>query len=251
MIPLELDEIEALCPGRLERAPGRPSRRACRSTPAASARAISSSPSVTARHSSATRWHGRRGGARARRRLHALAALGRAVRDRSEATVVAITGSTGKTSTKDILAAIAAPAKDGRGGGELQQRARRPADALPAGARHRGLHPRARHARPRTDRGARRNRPPFHRRDHEHRTGPSGARRLARSGCRGEGRARGGAAAGRRCDRARRLSSGETTSRSCGAGSPTRRPRTARRDCASPAAMSRSPFAGATTRRMP
>ncbi len=37
----------------------------------------------------------------------ALAALGRAVRDRSEATVVAITGSTGKTSTKDILAAIA------------------------------------------------------------------------------------------------------------------------------------------------
>jgi UDP-N-acetylmuramoyl-tripeptide--D-alanyl-D-alanine ligase len=39
----------------------------------------------------------------------ALAALGRAVRDRSAATVVAITGSTGKTSTKDILAAICAP----------------------------------------------------------------------------------------------------------------------------------------------
>ena len=37
------------------------------------------------------------------------AALGRAVRDRSEATVVAITGSTGKTSTKDILAAICGP----------------------------------------------------------------------------------------------------------------------------------------------
>ena len=36
----------------------------------------------------------------------ALAALGRAVRDRSAATVIGITGSTGKTSTKDILAAI-------------------------------------------------------------------------------------------------------------------------------------------------
>ncbi len=39
----------------------------------------------------------------------ALAALGRAVRDRSEARVVGITGSAGKTSTKDILAAICAP----------------------------------------------------------------------------------------------------------------------------------------------
>jgi UDP-N-acetylmuramoyl-tripeptide--D-alanyl-D-alanine ligase len=41
--------------------------------------------------------------------LVALAALGRAVRDRSAARVVAITGSTGKTSTKDILAALCAP----------------------------------------------------------------------------------------------------------------------------------------------
>src|SRR5919202_3771000 len=39
----------------------------------------------------------------------ALAALGRAVRERSSARVVAITGSTGKTSTKDILASICAP----------------------------------------------------------------------------------------------------------------------------------------------
>ena len=38
--------------------------------------------------------------------LAALAALGRAVRDRSTARVVAITGSVGKTSTKDILAAL-------------------------------------------------------------------------------------------------------------------------------------------------
>jgi UDP-N-acetylmuramoyl-tripeptide--D-alanyl-D-alanine ligase len=40
----------------------------------------------------------------------AFAALGSAVRDRSSARVVGITGSTGKTSTKDILAALCAPA---------------------------------------------------------------------------------------------------------------------------------------------
>ena len=39
----------------------------------------------------------------------AMAALGRAVRDRTEAEVVGITGSTGKTSTKDILAALCRP----------------------------------------------------------------------------------------------------------------------------------------------
>lgn len=39
----------------------------------------------------------------------ALAALGGTVRARSAATVVAVTGSTGKTSTKDILAALCAP----------------------------------------------------------------------------------------------------------------------------------------------
>jgi UDP-N-acetylmuramoyl-tripeptide--D-alanyl-D-alanine ligase len=41
--------------------------------------------------------------------LAALAALGKAVRDRSDARVVAITGSIGKTTTKDLLAAVCAP----------------------------------------------------------------------------------------------------------------------------------------------
>jgi UDP-N-acetylmuramoyl-tripeptide--D-alanyl-D-alanine ligase len=41
--------------------------------------------------------------------FRAMAALGRAVRERSGARVVAITGSTGKTSTKDILAALLRP----------------------------------------------------------------------------------------------------------------------------------------------
>jgi UDP-N-acetylmuramoyl-tripeptide--D-alanyl-D-alanine ligase len=42
--------------------------------------------------------------------FEALAALGSLVRERSTARVVGITGSTGKTSTKDILAALCAPA---------------------------------------------------------------------------------------------------------------------------------------------
>lgn len=42
----------------------------------------------------------------------AMAALGHAVRDRSDAAVVGITGSTGKTSTKDILAALCAPHRE-------------------------------------------------------------------------------------------------------------------------------------------
>jgi UDP-N-acetylmuramoyl-tripeptide--D-alanyl-D-alanine ligase len=41
--------------------------------------------------------------------FQAMAALGRAVRERASALVVAITGATGKTSTKDILAALCRP----------------------------------------------------------------------------------------------------------------------------------------------
>jgi UDP-N-acetylmuramoyl-tripeptide--D-alanyl-D-alanine ligase len=110
MIPLELDEIEAICPGRLERA--------------AEAR-VATGVEIDSRRVSAGDLFvavGRgveymdealtRGAAAALRpdeAFQSLAALGRTVRDRSEAAVVAITGSTGKTSTKDILAAICCP----------------------------------------------------------------------------------------------------------------------------------------------
>jgi len=54
----------------------------------------------------------------------AMAALGRAVRDRSEARVVAITGSSGENSTKDILAAPLPPGRPNRRrrGGAQQRR---------------------------------------------------------------------------------------------------------------------------------
>jgi UDP-N-acetylmuramoyl-tripeptide--D-alanyl-D-alanine ligase len=107
MIPLDLDEVESLCPGRLERAEGAThvtgviidSRRVGPGDLFVAAGAGDSfvDDALT------------RGAAAAlvpEDTFAALAALGRAVRDRSAATVVAITGSTGKTSTKDILAAI-------------------------------------------------------------------------------------------------------------------------------------------------
>jgi UDP-N-acetylmuramoyl-tripeptide--D-alanyl-D-alanine ligase len=110
MIPLELDEVEAFCPGRLERAAGATdvtgvvidSRRVAAGDLFVAAGAGGSYVDDALG----------RGAAAALvpdNTFAALAELGRAVRDRSTATVVAITGSTGKTSTKDILAAICSP----------------------------------------------------------------------------------------------------------------------------------------------
>jgi UDP-N-acetylmuramoyl-tripeptide--D-alanyl-D-alanine ligase len=108
VIPLELDEIEALCPGSLERALGAT---VATGVQIDSRRVTPGDLFVAVGDGKAFVGDAMALGAAAALvpddAFTALAALGRAVRDRSEATVVAITGSTGKTSTKDILAAIA------------------------------------------------------------------------------------------------------------------------------------------------
>ncbi len=107
MIPLSLTEVEALCPGRLLRA-----EEATTATGVQiDSRRISPGDLFVAvgRGRDYVEDALARGAAAALvpTDAHAaLAALGRAVRSRSSARVVGITGSTGKTSTKDILAAL-------------------------------------------------------------------------------------------------------------------------------------------------
>lgn len=110
MIPLALDEVRALCPGRLELA--------------ASAELVTGLELDSRRIAPGDLFVAIRGGVdyvgEALGRgaaaalvpdepFQALAALGSTVRDRIGARVVAITGATGKTSTKDILAALCRP----------------------------------------------------------------------------------------------------------------------------------------------
>ena len=152
----------------------------------------------------------RRGDARARRRLRR--ARARSPAPSATAATRASSASparSGKTSTKDILAALCGPhAPHRRGRGELQQRARRPADALPPRARHGGLRARAR----RCAASARspqlcRHRAAAHRRDHGDRPRPPRARRHGRAGRASEGGADRRAPRGRRrrsCRRTRR-----------------------------------------------
>ena len=111
MIPLHLDEVAALAAGRLTTGPGAEeitgvkvdSRRI---EPGdlfiAIGRGVDHLDDALARGAAATLVPDEP--------FPAMAALGRAVRERSSARVVGITGSTGKTSTKDILAALCAPA---------------------------------------------------------------------------------------------------------------------------------------------
>ena len=110
MIPLRLDEVAALAAGRLTTAPGAweisgvkvDSRRI---EPGdlfvAIHRGVDHVDDAVARGAAATLIP--------EEPFAAMAALGHAVRERSSARVVGITGSTGKTSTKDILAALCAP----------------------------------------------------------------------------------------------------------------------------------------------
>ena len=82
------------------------------------------------------------------------------VRERSDAQVVAVVGSTGKTTTKDALGALcAAVTPTVAADASQQQRARPAADRAPARARDARARHRDGHARARADRGALRDRP--------------------------------------------------------------------------------------------
>ena len=110
MIQLALDEVAALCAGSLEPAPG-----ATRITGVKiDSRLVEPGDLFVAvgggtEFLADAREHGAAATLVPVDAFAALAALGAAVRERSHAKVVAITGSTGKTSTKDILAALCRP----------------------------------------------------------------------------------------------------------------------------------------------
>ncbi|HEY7149265.1 MAG TPA: UDP-N-acetylmuramoyl-tripeptide--D-alanyl-D-alanine ligase [Gaiellaceae bacterium] len=107
MIPLTLDEIAGLCPGRLDRAPWADE---VTGVQIDSRRIEEGDLFVAVAGGADFLRHAFARGAAATLvpddEFAAMAALGRTIRDRSSAKVVAITGSTGKTSTKDILAAM-------------------------------------------------------------------------------------------------------------------------------------------------
>jgi UDP-N-acetylmuramoyl-tripeptide--D-alanyl-D-alanine ligase len=111
VIPLRLDEVASLAEGRLDAAPGAEEVRGVQ----VDSRRIEPGDLFVA-VGRGTEFLGdalTRGAAATlvpEEPFAAFAALGSAVRDRSSARVVGITGSTGKTSTKDILAALCAPA---------------------------------------------------------------------------------------------------------------------------------------------
>jgi UDP-N-acetylmuramoyl-tripeptide--D-alanyl-D-alanine ligase len=111
VIPLSLDEIEGLAPGRLERAAWATEATGVQ----VDSRRIAEGDLFVAVGSGADFVkHAFARGAAATLvpddAFATLAALGGAVRDRSSARVVGITGSMGKTSTKDLLAALCASA---------------------------------------------------------------------------------------------------------------------------------------------
>ncbi len=111
MIPLRLDEVATLAAGRLDAAPGVEEVTGVRVD---SRRVAPGDLFVAVGRGAEFVDDARTRGAAATlvpdEPFAAFAALGTAVRGRSSARMVGITGSTGKTSTKDILAALCAPA---------------------------------------------------------------------------------------------------------------------------------------------
>ena len=110
MIPLRLDEVAALAPGELETAGGAEE---VTGVKVDSRRVAPGDLFVAVGRGAEFRKDALSRGAAAtllpEEAFAAFAALGGAVRERSSACVVGITGSTGKTSTKDILAALCSP----------------------------------------------------------------------------------------------------------------------------------------------
>jgi UDP-N-acetylmuramoyl-tripeptide--D-alanyl-D-alanine ligase len=110
VIPLTLDEVAELCPGRLDRAPWADE---VTGVQIDSRRVEEGDLFVEVGSGGDFTRHAFARGAAATLApddaFAALGALGREIRGRSSARVVAITGSTGKTSTKDILAAMCRP----------------------------------------------------------------------------------------------------------------------------------------------
>jgi UDP-N-acetylmuramoyl-tripeptide--D-alanyl-D-alanine ligase len=110
VIPLPLEEVGRLCPGRLDVEPWAD---VVTGVQIDSRRVGEGDLFVAVGRGADFRRHAFARGAAAALlpddAFAALAALGRAVRERSQAQVVGITGSTGKTSTKDILAALCRP----------------------------------------------------------------------------------------------------------------------------------------------
>ena len=111
MIPLRLEDVETLTEGRLEMAPGA---REVTGVHIDSRRVAPGDLFVAVGRGAEFVGDALARGAAATlvpvEPFAAFAALGSAVRDRTSARVVGITGSTGKTSTKDILAALCSPA---------------------------------------------------------------------------------------------------------------------------------------------
>jgi UDP-N-acetylmuramoyl-tripeptide--D-alanyl-D-alanine ligase len=110
VIPLSLAEVAELCPGRLETSPGAEQATGVQID---SRRVEHGDLFVAVGGGAEFRGEALERGASSvllpDDPFGALAALGGAVRDRSPARVVGITGSTGKTSTKDILAGLCRP----------------------------------------------------------------------------------------------------------------------------------------------